>query len=146
MELVSFLIIAFAVAVILGSASGIARLAGNRGEADALLDEDVDAAALGDLAERKEMVMQLILSTELDHQTGKISDEDREKTVTRLKREAVAIMKRMDALGGTDEDVARAEQDLAGHIGTARAAAGDRRWSAAARLRHGGNAPSEVSG
>lgn len=142
MELVSLLVIAFAIAVVASSIAAIGRRAA-ASEPDTSLDEDGDTFLLGTLAERKEMVMQLILSAELDHDMGKISDDDRDRTITRLKREAVEIMKRMDDLRGSDEDVAQASQDLQRFLERDRDEAA-RKWSAAARLRHGGVPRSEA--
>lgn len=141
MELVALLLLAFATVLALGSLQRIVRSATRNDGLDNILAEDGDAARLGELAERKEMIMQLILSTELDHQTEKISDQDRELTIARLKRDAVAVMKQMDKLAGDTVDTERAERELSAFLSHARAADGDRRWSAAARLRHGGNQP-----
>ncbi len=141
MELVALLLLAFATVLAVSSMLRIAKAALQDDGLDNILAEDGDASRLGELAERKEMVMQLILSTELDHQTAKISDQDRELTIARLKRDAVQIMKQMDALAGDVEDAERAERELSAFLTQARAADGDRRWSAAARLRHGGTQP-----
>ena len=141
MELVTLLALAFALVLVGSSFVHIFRVATRPVAADTTLEEDQAAQWLGELAERREMVMQLILSTELDHQTAKISDEDRDKTLDRLKREAVFIMKQMDALAGEEVDVERAENDLDEFLARARAADGDRQWSAAARVRHGGVHP-----
>lgn len=141
MELAVLVVLAGAIALALGALVRIVAAARAPVHSDAQLAEDGDAARLGDLAERKEMVMQLILSTELDHQTHKISDEDRDKTLARLKREAVGLMKEMDTLAGDQVDTERADQELDAFLARSRAAGGDRQWSAAARLRHGGAHP-----
>lgn len=141
MELIALLLAAFTAVLVVASVSGIVRIVRASAATDVTLGDDVETQLLGELTERKEMVMQLIMSTELDHQTSKISDEDRDKTLGRLKREAVALMKQIDLLGGTDEDVRRASDELERFLDESRAAGGDRAWSAAARIRHGGVHP-----
>lgn len=145
MELVSLILLAAAIGVVAWAIGAAARVARASAAVDTTLEEDVDAFRLGELAERREMVMQLILSTELDHQTGKISDEDRDRTLARYKREAVVLMKEIDALGGEPEDLAAADQALEARLAEARAVAGDRLWSTAAKLRHGGQHPGEAT-
>ena len=138
MELVALVILALAVALVFTAASGIVSIARTDPRAFGTLAEDDDATELGNLAERKEMVMQLMLSTQLDRQTDKISDDDFDKTMARLKREAVAVMKRMDELGGEVDDIERANEELAGFVAQAKSAEVDGQWSPAARVRHGG--------
>lgn len=60
---------------------------------DALLRADLEAAKLAKYRE--------IRDAELDHQTGKLSDEDWKTIDRRLRAEAVAILDRIDATGGT---------------------------------------------
>lgn len=141
MELVALLILAFAAVLTGGGLVQVFRGMLSREGLDANLAEDGDAARLGELAERKEMVTQLILSTELDLQTDKIAEADHAATIHRLKREAVVIMKEMDAIAGTEDDAERAQEALEAYLRTARATDGDRQWSAAARIRHGGKLP-----
>ncbi len=139
MDLLPLAILAAAVVLFVAASSRLARLLGETGEPDITLDEDADATALGELAERKQMVMALMLSTRLDFEMEKIGEDDRDRTLGRLKSEAVAIMKRMDELGGTDADRQRAEQELDAFVESALGPDATRDWSAAARLRHGGN-------
>lgn len=82
------------------------------GAPDTTLEQDAAAAQHGELAERKEMLMQLIESTRLDLETSKIGQEEHDRTMRSLKREAVAVLKEMEALGGTDSDIERAREAL----------------------------------
>lgn len=82
------------------------------GAPDTTLEQDAAAAQHGELAERKEMLMQLIESTRLDLETRKIGQEEHDRTMRSLKREAVAVLKEMEALGGTDSDIERAREAL----------------------------------
>lgn len=59
---------------------------------EALLRADLEAAKLAKYRE--------IRDAELDHQTGKLSEEDWKTIDRRLRAEAVAILDRLDALGG----------------------------------------------
>lgn len=58
---------------------------------DALLRADLEAAKLAKYRE--------IRDAELDHQTGKLSDEDWKTIDRRLRAEAVAILDRIDDVG-----------------------------------------------
>jgi hypothetical protein len=79
-----------AVAPFLGSRSAQAR-------ADLLEDEVRQVEAL---AAKKTVLLQSLRELEFDHQTAKISDEDYEKFRARYERQAVAIMKQLDAIHG----------------------------------------------
>ena len=83
------------------------------GAPDVTLREDEVTLELGQLAERKEMLMQLIQSTEFDFAAGKITDDARDATLKKLKREAVTVMKRMESIGGSAADVEAATSLLA---------------------------------
>ena len=83
------------------------------GAPDVTLREDEVTLELGQLAERKEMLMQLIQSTEFDFAAGKITDDARDATLKKLKREAVTVMKRMESIGGSAADVEAASSLLA---------------------------------
>lgn len=60
---------------------------------DALLRADLEAAKVAKYRE--------IRDAELDHQTGKLSDEDWKTIDRRLRAEAVAILDRIDDIGDT---------------------------------------------
>lgn len=83
---------------------------------DLTLREDAATTAHGELAERKQMLLQLMDSTQLDYETDKISEEDRDRTLRALKREAVVVMKQMQELGGSEQDIERAERELDAHV------------------------------
>lgn len=140
MELVPLVLLAVAVAIVSVAAARLVRLGATRG-ADASLAEDPDAALLGRLAERREIIMQLMLSTTLDFEMGKITADDRDKTLERLKREGVAVAKRMQSLAGSDDDLAAVDRDLKS---AALETDANEAWSPVALARHGGAAPSTV--
>ena len=105
---------------------------------DSTLEDDSDLVSLGILAERKEMILQLITSTNLDHATSKISTEDRDRTLAQLKREGVGILRDIDALGGEPADLEAVDRALLelGEAGDGVNAPSVADWSLAARIRH----------
>jgi hypothetical protein len=141
MDLVALLLLTLAGVIALGCGRAIVAAARRPPASDRSLAQDADASRLGELAERKEMIMQLILSTQLDLATGKISKGDYEKTYFLLRRDAGTIVREMESLGGSDEDLKRVDADLEDHLEALRTGGGTRDWSAAARLRHGGQVP-----
>lgn len=141
MDLVALIFLALAGVVSLAAFRRIVDVARSSPATDRPLAEDADASRLGELAERKEMIMQLLLSTQLDLETGKISEEDHAKTCLSLRRDAAAVLKDMAALGGNEEDLERVDADLEAHLAALRTDEAARGWSAAARLRHGGQVP-----
>ena len=54
------------------------------------------------LQRRKVQALQLIKDLEFDQRTGKLSPNDYEQAREEAEREAIAIMKELDALGGAD--------------------------------------------
>ena len=54
---------------------------------------------IADLESRKEAKYREIRDTELDHAAGKLSDEDFRRQDAELRREAVEILKQLDAAG-----------------------------------------------
>lgn len=100
---------AFALALVAMAVPRWLALVRSAGQPDVTLREDAAAMELGELAERKEMLLQLIQSTEFDHKAGKITEDARDGSLRRLKREAVNVMKRMDEIGGTDDDLQAAD-------------------------------------
>jgi hypothetical protein len=75
------------------------RGAAGTGEASAAAHE----ADLADLEARKEALYRQIRDAELDRAQGKLSDADFERLDSDLRREAIALLKRIDAAG--DEPV-----------------------------------------
>lgn len=63
--------------------------------------QDRDALLLADLEAAKLAKYREIRDAELDHQTGKLSDEDWKTIDRRLRAEAVGILDRIDDTGGT---------------------------------------------
>lgn len=139
METLPLIALALAGLLIIFAASAIFRIAAKRDASAVDIEEDRDAVRLRELAERKQMVLQLIQSTKLDFETGKITNSDRDQTLKRLERQAVRLMKAMDELEGTEEDLARADRELDAFLSASRGKRDEaERWSQAARLRHGG--------
>lgn len=63
-------------------------------------EESAGASELRDLEAEKDRLVGEIHELELDHATGKLSEEDFRELEARLKRRAVETMERIDALGG----------------------------------------------
>ena len=69
-------------------------LRGRRSEAS----EDPTEAEIADLEARKEAKYRQIRDAEVDHASGKLSDEDFRRLDGELRREAVDILKKLDRL------------------------------------------------
>jgi hypothetical protein len=91
------LLVVFAVVVAVVAVVGAPlRRRGARG-----LDPDAALRAeLADLEAAKEAKYQEIRDAELDHRTGKLSDEDHRLLDGELRAEAIALLKRIDAVKG----------------------------------------------
>jgi cytochrome c-type biogenesis protein CcmI len=59
-----------------------------------------ESADLADLEARKEALYRQIRDAELDREQGKLSPSDWERLDAELRREAIAVLKRIDAAGG----------------------------------------------
>lgn len=64
-------------------------------------EQDRDALLRADLEAAKVAKYREIRDAELDHQTGKLSDDDWKTIDRRLRADAVAILDRIDDIGGT---------------------------------------------
>ena len=65
---------------------------------------DLDVAGAlerGELEAAKEAKYREIREAELDHRTGKLSREDWREVDAQLRAEAIELLRRLDALGGT---------------------------------------------
>ena len=71
-----------------------------------LLDEpdEVDRRRL-ELAERRDRALGALKELELDHRTGKVSDEDYRSLVGPLRREAAEALRALELRAGTQERV-----------------------------------------
>jgi Tfp pilus assembly protein FimT len=58
-----------------------------------------ESPELADLEARKEAIYRQIRDAELDREQGKLSPADWERLDAELRREAIAVLKRIDALG-----------------------------------------------
>jgi hypothetical protein len=74
-------------------------LRGGRAEAD----DAALAARLEDLEAAKEARYREIREAEMDFRTGKLSEADYKEIDRQLRQEAVEILRRLDALGGSAE-------------------------------------------
>lgn len=112
---------------------------------DRYTDEDETLLEVQELLNRKSMLMQLIRHTELDQEMGRIDEDTAGVLVRRYRREAVRVMKNLDALQGEPEDIQRATQlfEARAQETAQRIAAGEEEWSPAAMRRHGGLAPGQ---
>jgi hypothetical protein len=61
--------------------------------------EDADAE-LADLEARKEAIYRQIRDAEADHASGKLSEEDYRRIDAELRRDAIAILRRIDKVKG----------------------------------------------
>lgn len=117
----------------------IARAWGEDPTLDRTVDEDAVLRDVRELLSRKTMIMQLIQSTELDREMGRIDDADANTLIQRYRREAVRVMRDLDALQGEPEDIARATElfDARAEAAAERISAGEDAWSPVAARRHG---------
>jgi hypothetical protein len=143
MDVIALVLIGLGVAAAITATVRIAATLAARNTPDELLGTDVEARRLDDLAVRKTALVAAIRTTELDFETGKVSQTDRDRTLRRLENEAVVVMKTMDDIRGAEVDRDAAEHEIAEFLERRLGAAtGDEAWSAAARMRHGGRLPS----
>lgn len=127
------------------SLSRIAYAWGNDPALDRYTDEDETLLEVQELLNRKSMLMQLIRHTTLDQEMGRIDEKDAGVLIRRYRREAVRVMKNLDALQGEPEDIERATEifEMRADQTAQRIAAGEEEWSQAALRRHGGLAPGQ---
>jgi cytochrome c-type biogenesis protein CcmI len=59
-----------------------------------------ESPELADLEARKEALYRQIRDAELDREQGKLSQADWKRLDAELRREAIAVLKRIDAVGG----------------------------------------------
>lgn len=72
-------------------------------EAERLDAERLDAMRRIDLEAARDSKYREIRDAELDHDTGKLSDEDFEAIDSTLRAEAIELLHQLDALAGPDE-------------------------------------------
>ena len=139
MTVVALLIFAVALFVAGRAVVGIARAWAADGTLDSSLEEDMAMRDVRELLSRKTMLMQLIQQTENDLAVERIERGDAERVIQRYRREAVQVMRRLDALQGTAEDIARAREMIEERRDQAfaRYQAGETAWSSVAARRHG---------
>lgn len=118
----------------------IAKAWGDDTALDRYTDEDEVLQEVQELLNRKMMLMQLIQHTTDDKEMERIEHAHADKLIRRYRREAVRVMKQLDALQGEPEDIDRATAlfEQRAHATAKRIAAGEEKWSAAAMRRHGG--------
>lgn len=140
-------LVLFAVAIWVGSQAIVAIASAWRGGPafDRTLDEDAALRDVRELLSRKTMLVQLIRSTELDQDMGRIDAGDAARLVNRYQREAVRVMRDLDALQGQPEDIERATAlfEERSQRAAERIEAGENAWSSVAARRHATMKPSE---
>lgn len=106
---------------------------------DLTLEEDATMREVRELLSRKTMLLQLIQQTEQDLAVDRIEKGEAERMVQRYRREAVQVMRRLDELQGTAEDIASARELIEARRDKAfaRYQAGEGAWSSVAARRHG---------
>ena len=123
---------------------GIALLRAGQ-DADRSVDEDREIALLDELLAEKARLFDLMRSVDLDLSMSKISEADHKRTMRRLERDASYVLRQLDAVRGTAEDLGDAERLVQAHTSAIEAAVReDGAWSSAALLRHGGRPPQPV--
>jgi hypothetical protein len=91
---VEYLLLALVVVALI--AFVVAPLRGRAAEPDAVAEERIRARVV-EIETRKEAKYREIRDAELDHAAGKLSDPDFQAVDAELRREAVAILKELDA-------------------------------------------------
>jgi hypothetical protein len=131
-------LLAAAIALVVRSLIGAARVAAIDPRNDTTVREDREAFEFHELQVRKQSLIHAIRGAQLDCETGKIAPADRDRLVARLEREAATVMRRIDALAGAADDATRAAADIEAATAAVRAriGEGDEGWSAVARARH----------
>lgn len=102
---------------------------------------DQSALELDELVMRKAMLLRMIQSARLDAASDKIGENDFMRIEKQLRRETVQVMKRLDAVRGSDADLDRADDELDAVLDEVRD--GEHRWSEDALAAHGGVRPKE---
>lgn len=140
MVLLPLIVLALALIVVGLAALRVARVVTRVNVETAAIADDAVASELRDLVARKELLMQAIQSTQLDFDTGKIAASDRDASVRRLEAEAVDVLRRIDEIRGSEQDLSAALAEL-DELAPLAVEDGQRQWSAAALARHGGRRP-----
>ena len=140
MTVLVLILLASAVWIAGYAVSNIAKAWGTDTALDRTTDEDEVLQEVQELLNRKTMLMQLIQHTTDDQEMGRIEDAEAQTLIRRYRREAVRVMKQLDALQGEPEDLQRATElfEARARETAQRIAAGEEQWSAAAMRRHGG--------
>jgi hypothetical protein len=94
MEPLAILVVVLAVAAFVSAPLRV------RGGAGADAGDRADEAALADLEAAKEAKYREIRDADLDHRTGKLSDEDHRTLDAELRAEAIELLRRIDAVRG----------------------------------------------
>ncbi|MFN8151154.1 MAG: hypothetical protein U0R24_08520 [Solirubrobacterales bacterium] len=78
---------------------------------EAALERGLEDPVLADLEARKQAKYREIRDSELDHAQGKLGDEEFARQDAELRREAIAILKEIDAVSAErGDDAAKAEE------------------------------------
>lgn len=131
--------LALAAAVVVRSLATAVQVLRRDPGVDTTVREDREAFEFQELLVRKRSLIAAIRGAELDCDTGKIAEADRDRVIARLEREAAVVMRKLDELSGSDEDIAAAAAQIDAAMLQARDRVGetDENWSPIARARHG---------
>lgn len=140
MVLLPLIVLALALVVVGLAALRVARVVTRVNVETAAIADDAVASELRDLVARKELLMQAIQSTQLDFDTGKIAASDRDASIRRLESEAVDVLRRIDEIRGSEQDLTTALSEL-DELAPLAVEQQERQWSEAAMARHGGRRP-----
>lgn len=112
---------------------------------DSTLVEDAATREVRELLSRKNMLLQLIKQTENDLDVDRIEQEEADRLIQRYRREAVQVLRRLDALQGTAEDIAFAREQIEARrdLAFARYQSGEGAWSSVAARRHANKSVAE---
>ena len=145
MNVLTLTLIGLAVVLVVRSAAAMLNALRAGPELDRPVDEDDASLRLRELIQRRQMLLSLIQATRLDEATDKLAADEAQRIISRYEREAIRIMRELDALRGDEADRQRAEDEL-DRLARETVAGDDQAWvwSEAARARHGGSAPART--
>lgn len=144
MSLIALALLVLWIALIAAVVGGAIRVLGGDRALDATVEIDEARMRLRELTQRKAVLVELLRSTDDDLEAGKVDADDHRRTRRALEREAVGVMRQIEEMRGSPEDLAEADRALdrvARDVRDERTARSGG-WSEAAMARHGGRPPS----
>lgn len=144
MEMLLMLFVCAAIALLLNAVFRSWRLARADIYADRSVDEAHALTVLDALVEERHRILAQMRTLGLDRDTAKIDDAEYKRSYRQLERQMFRILKQLQTIRGSDEDLDEADEALDKAFETVAAKQNTEGWSAAALARHGGQLPSEV--